>query len=115
LKSITRKFPSDADGDVLQAMYDRGVDLSIARDIEFYCYAENFQIAQNIVEKVRLDGFKNEIFQNMDEKQVDKIFSVYFICHMVPDHTKIINIQNTLNRLLKEFKTSCDGWGTLST
>ncbi len=107
-------FPLDDDGMVLKSMMDRGVDLSQPRNLEFYCYAPNRLVAVDIADKVCPEGFKTEIFEDLEEESENKRVSVYFLHRMVPDYHEIVRIQNDLTKKLAKFDTYCDGWGTLS-
>ncbi len=109
-----RQFPQDADGDVLQMLLERGVNLSSSREIDFYCFAKDRDTANKIKKEVVLPGFSNKISKDPAEEIPDKIFSVYFCCNMVPDYDAIIKVQDLLNKQLKKFETYCDGWGTWS-
>jgi regulator of RNase E activity RraB len=111
---MVMNFPNDADGDVLRSLQKKGVDLSQPRVIEFYCFASDRLVADKISKKIILPGFENEVFESKDTNDSTEIYSVYFVCSMVPNYADIVRIQNELNAKLNRFGTTCDGWGTLS-
>ena len=109
-----KNFPDDDDGNVLQNLQNKGVDLNIPREIEFYCYAKNQEVALNISEAVNSIGYKTDVYFDDEISESSKQYSVYCAKNMVPTYHDIVNSQIELNQLLKGFDTKCDGWGTLS-
>lgn len=107
-------FPNDADGDVLNSLSSEGVDLSKPRKIDFYCYAPDHETALEIIEELSKLCFESDIYKNTEAANESKRLSVYSAKVMVPSYEAIIEEQRVLNRLLKKYKTVCDGWGTLS-
>lgn len=104
------KFPNDDDGNVLQALHAKGVDLTKPREIEFYCYVSDLAQANEVATKTKALGFLPDIYEDETTSKI----SVYSIKKMVPTYQDIIENQKVLNSLLKAYGTVCDGWGTLS-
>ncbi len=108
-----KDFPNDDDGDVLRGLLAKGVDLTLPRKIEFYCYAENEGFALNIAKQLDSLGYKSEVFDDDEAPSEDRRFSVYSTLDMVPSYEEVVKTQRKLNSILSNFNTRCDGWGTL--
>lgn len=111
-KGIRRNFPNDSDGDVLRRLEDAGVDLSLPREVDFYCYAHSKASAASIARKMVELGFSARIFTNSDSTSITKRHSVYGTITIVPSYEQVIAIQSELNVMLADYGTVCDGWGT---
>jgi hypothetical protein len=106
-------FPNDDDGDVLRGLQNKGIDLSLPRQIEYYCYAKNESIAKEIAEEIKYLGYQCDVFYDDEAQSDEKAYSVYFARTMIPSYSEIVKSQNELSLALSSFDTRCDGWGTL--
>jgi regulator of RNase E activity RraB len=111
--SKSMPFPDDEDGDVLRSLQSKGVDLSKARNIDFYCYVPDRATAHKIVEEMNEMGFDSRLFEDEEVGPSDEWLSVYGGIRMVPDYDDLIRTQIELNQVLARYGTHCDGWGTL--
>lgn len=104
-------FPRDDDGDVLYSLAKNGVDLSLKRKIEFYCYTANVEIAEKIADDLESYGYASTVFVD-DGVDGDGRVSVYSAILMMPSYDLIVLEQQRLNLLLARYGTFCDGWMT---
>lgn len=107
-------FPNDDDGDVLRSLQSKGVDLSLPRQIEYYCYAENESVAMKISEMIGGLGYKCDVFYDDEADSENKAYSVYCARNMIPSYYEIVKAQDELNGVLSSFNTRCDGWATMT-
>lgn len=103
-------FPNDDDGNVLQALHEKGIDLTKPREIEFYCYVSDLEQANEVAAKTKALGFIPDIYEDETTSKI----SVYNTKRMVPTYQDIMEKQKILNSTLKAYGTVCDGWGTLN-
>jgi regulator of RNase E activity RraB len=114
MKTIPRNaFPKDDDGEVLYRLAAKGIDLSIKREIEFYCYAEDENTAKQIVADLSSYGYESSVFES-DREGGSGRFSVYSSISMVPKYELIVLEQKRLDLILESYNTNCDGWMTES-
>ena len=106
-------FPDDDDGDVLRSLQAKGVDLSKARDVDFYCYVPDPVTADRIMAEMSRMGFDCRPFVSEELAPPEQRLSIYGTKLMVPDYDELIRIQIELNEMLVPYGTHCDGWGTL--
>ena len=114
IDSSKREYPNDADGDVLQRLSDGGFDFSNRHDVDFYCYASNYEKAEQISSIASEQGYECDITISEDEDDPLKKHSVYMTVNIHLNYEGIIARQASLNDWLKSFKTHCDGWGVMS-
>ncbi|MCF6291882.1 MAG: ribonuclease E inhibitor RraB [Robiginitomaculum sp.] len=70
------KFPNDDDGDVLYDPHKEGVDLALPRELGFYCYAANLEVAEKIAARTVLLGFDPDIYDDKANLDPATRFSV---------------------------------------
>ena len=109
------EFPKDDDGAVLNLLAKKGINLTLPREVEFYCYAKGEVVANEIVAEMESQGeFNCYIYKDDEEVNPNKAFSVYMSKVMILNYDNVVNEQQSLNVRLKQFDAFCDGWMTES-
>ena len=106
-------YPKDEDGNVLRELENQGVNMNAPLKVEFYCYAENLNIAQSICKSEIAERYELDIFDNESSSIETERYSVYLTKTLLLTYDNVISEQNSLNNLLSAFNTKCDGWGVL--
>jgi hypothetical protein len=118
------EFPLDSNGMALKKMAERGMDMSKPIVFEFYIHVENKQQANDIYMALKEQKIGDDAESVYDEGELEKgeemteeneefwpSWTVYVYHKMVPDHSKLLQFQEELNRLSKPFGGWSDGWG----
>jgi hypothetical protein len=107
-------FPNNDDGRVLQELTRYGVKIGDPINLEFYCYADSVNTAQEIcrLENIQ-DQYETDIFEDEEAKTSSNRFSVYFKKNIVLTYENVVNEQESLNKILQSIHIKCDGWGAL--
>jgi hypothetical protein len=118
------KYPDDEDGRVLAGLAADGMDMSMPRLIDFPVAVPNEEVAKVVAKAVADQGYEAEIY--FDEGDADDSgrvpdagefapsWSVYVEVTMVPEHSRIVEIQSELDRIAGPLGGKSDGWGTMS-
>lgn len=114
MKAVVREdFPDDDDGEVLYRLALKGIDLAKKRKIEFYCYAQDRHVANQLAEDLDSYGYESSIFVDDGEGGTGSV-SVYSSITMLPKYELVMLEQRRLNLILEAYDTRCDGWMTES-
>src|SRR5437764_11469994 len=104
-------FPDDENGDTLRLMVERGDDLSVAREIDFYfAFAAKSQAASFAAQEELTVGLPAEV-SRYEERAT---WQVRVTKHMVPTHDGITTLQNSLSDVAQLYDGEADGWGCLN-
>jgi hypothetical protein len=108
-------YPDDADGDVLSAMAESGVDMTQPLTIEFVIDAPGEQNAMDIEKDLIAAGHPAVAdFEDGDpEEGIDPGWVVSVELQMVPDYQRIMDLQEELNRFAGAHGGQVDGWGAM--
>lgn len=108
-------YPDDADGDVLRAMAESGVDMAQPLTIEFVIDAPSEQHAKAIEKDLAAAGHPAVAdYEDGDEEEgIDPGWVVSVELQMVPDYQRIIDLQDELNRIASAHDGQVDGWGAM--
>ena len=102
-------FPANADGDVLRRLEETGFDFTKTYDVDFYCYAKDINIAEQILKNSKQKGYISRIFVDDESEQ----HSVYMSANIKITYAEVMRRQSELDIWLAKYATKCDGWGIL--
>ena len=113
LARMGNPFPHDENGQVLHAMHEQGVDLTIERDVEFAHRVPDEAAAAKLADRARALGYDVEVFEPDEEslEEGDTDWDVICIRRMVPTHGEITRIEAELGAAAREVGGGADGWG----
>ena len=108
-------YPDDADGDVLNAIADSGVDMTQPLTIEFVIDAPSEQRARAIEEDLRAAGHPAATVyeQGEEDEGIEPGWVVMIEQDIVPDYQRIIDMQAEFNRFAAVHEGKVDGWGAM--
>ena len=117
-------YPDDDDGFVLRQLAAQGVDLTQPLLIEFAVAVPDEPAAEAVVEALAAAGYDAEAEYdegepdedgNIDEEDEEfgPSWTVYANVEMVPDHQRLIEIQQDLDRIAGPLGGHADGWGVM--
>ena len=112
---MTTSYPEDADGDVLDAMAESGIDMSKPVPIEFVIDTPSEQSAKSIEADVAAAGFPAVAeFEDGDKEEgIDPGWVVTVEVEMAPEYQPIIDLQKKLQDFASAHGGQVDGWGAL--
>ena len=112
---MTTSYPDDADGDVLAAMADSGIDMTKAVPIEFIVDAPNEQNAKSIEAAAAAIGYPAIAdFEDGDpEEGIEPGWVVSIEVEMAPEYQLIIDLQKKLQGIAEAHGGQVDGWGAM--
>ncbi len=112
---MNTSYPEDADGDVLNAMAESGVDMTQPITIEFVIDAPDEQRAKAIeADLAAADHPATAEYEDGDaEEGIDPGWVVMVELEMVPDYQSIMNLQEKLKSLAAVHGGQVDGWGAM--
>lgn len=107
--SKTIVFPNDENGDVLRLMQSKGFDFSNEYVFEYEHIFKEKDLAQKFAEEIERQNMKSE----MSFYQATSAWNVKVKVKHFPTHSKITEMENTLEIIAKTFGGKKDGWGVL--
>ena len=112
---MNTSYPDDADGDVLSAMAESGVDMSKPLTIEFVIDAPSEQHAKAIETDLSAAGHPavTEYEDGDEEEGIDPGWVVMVERNMVPDYQSIMDLQAEFTRFAEAHGGQVDGWGAM--
>lgn len=112
---MNTSYPEDADGDVLNAMAESGVDMTQQITIEFVIDAPDEQRAKAIEADLTTAGHPATAeYEDGDaEEGIDPGWVVMVELEMVPDYQSIMALQDKLKSLAQVHGGQVDGWGAM--
>ncbi|MFT4842251.1 MAG: regulator of RNase E activity RraB [Planctomycetota bacterium] len=112
---MTTSYPDDADGDVLTAMAESGIDMTEELTIEFIIDAPGEQKAKAIEADVAAAGYPAMAeFEDGDpEEGIDPGWVVSIEIEMAPDYDSIVDLQKKLQGFAEVHGGQVDGWGAM--
>ena len=111
--STDQEFPDDENGHVLREMAKAGIDLSVAREIEFAHRAPDESSAKTLAEAARALGFSVEVYEPDEEslEEGDTDWDVICTREMVPSYENITSVESQLADVAGRHGCHADGWG----
>lgn len=100
-----REFPNDATGDSLQSLKNSGSDFSKPHSIDFYIVVSTEQDALAVKNDKDLSSFNVEI------NQFRELWSCRCNISLLPEYSKICEIEKNLENIAKKHNGQTDGWG----
>tara|TARA_R110002072_G_scaffold174303_3_gene329331 strand:- start:13878 stop:14240 length:363 start_codon:yes stop_codon:yes gene_type:complete len=112
---MTISYPDDADGDVLAAMAESGVDMQQELTIEFVIDAPSEQHSKAIEADIAAAGYPAVAeFEDGDpEEGIDPGWVVSVEVEMAPEYQPIIDLQAKLQGFAEKHGGQVDGWGAM--
>lgn len=98
----------DHDQEILEHLKERGADLSIPHEIEFYVYFPIEKSAQEASHAITQEGFRIHLLADPSGNR----WLCLSLKEMVPELGTILAYKNKFNDLAKPYGGKCDGWGT---
>jgi hypothetical protein len=117
------KYPNDADGAALTGLAAKGVDMTQLRLIGF-AVAVPDEMTANVVAKALVrenyrveivfdEGEPDETGRIPQEGEFSPSWTVYAKVTIVPEYSRIIDMQTALDRICCPLGGKSDGWGTM--
>lgn len=108
-------YPDDADGDVLKAIAESGVDMTQPLTIEFVIDAPSEQHALAIEKDLVAAGHPAEtVYEEGEEEEgIEPGWVVMIEKDVVPDYQRIIDMQAEYDRFAAVHEGKVDGWGAV--
>lgn len=112
---MTTSYPDDADGDVLAAMAESGIDMTEELTIEFIVDAPSEQNAKAIEADAAEAGYPAMAeFEDGDpEEGIDPGWVVSIEVEMAPEYQSIVELQSKLQVFAEAHGGQVDGWGAM--
>lgn len=103
------QYPNDENGQVLQSMFERGVNLNREYEIDFFHLFNDEESAVKMAYEVdhSYENIKVKIYTN----DVSKGFDVYVSVNMAPTHENITHVEVTFADIATKYGGKSDGWG----
>ena len=104
------QFPDDGNGDMLQAMFDAGMDLTAPLALDFYLVFSDkskAEAALAAVSSLSLEGEEELNFNDLEQ------WELIVALTMVPDHAAITAKEAELDKFARKFGGHNDGWGVM--
>lgn len=98
----------DQDQKILDHLKERGSDLTIPHEIEFYVYFPTEQAAQTASPEITKKGFRVHILADPSGNR----WLCLSLKEFIPELEAIKIIQKKFDDLAKPYGGKCDGWGT---
>mgnify|MGYP002631190334 FL=1 len=112
---MTTSYPDDADGDVLGAMAESGIDMTKPVTIEFIVDAPNEQKAKSIEADAAAVGYPAiaEFEDGDPEEGIEPGWVVSIEVEMAPAYQPIVDLQKKLQGFAEAHGGQVDGWGAM--
>lgn len=112
---MTTSYPDDADGDVLSAIAESGIDMTQPLTIEFVIDAPSEQHANAIAKDLVAAGHPAvaEYEDGDDEVGIDPGWVVMIEMEMVPEYQRLVDLQKEFNKFAAAHGGQVDGWGAM--
>ena len=125
MSNSSGSFPDDEDGAVLASLAEAGVDLSQQLELEFVIDAPHEAAANKIAEAVRAGGHACQVEYDegepdedgevdADDEEFVPSWAIYVGIEMVPEHARIVQLQQMFTQLAEPHGGACDGWGAMA-
>ena len=102
-------FPDDDNGDVLRRMQRNGDDFTMPRDIDFSVVFPNDTVAQAFADHMRQSGYRVSVRESGCVP--DLPWDVTVTNYMLPTHSGITEVEETLEAVASTLGGRNDGWG----
>jgi len=112
---MNTSYPDDADGDVLSAIAESGIDMTQPLAIEFVIDAPSEQHARAIEKDLVAAGHPAEtVFEEGDEDVgIEEGWVVMIEMDLVPEYQRLMDLQKTFNEFAAAHGGQVDGWGAM--
>ena len=112
---MNSSYPDDADGDVLNAIAESGVDMTQPLTSEFVIDAPSERHARAIEEDLAAAGHPAEaVYEDGDEAEgIEPGWVVMIEQDVVPEYQRIIDMQAEFDRFASAHQGKVDGWGAM--
>lgn len=104
-----KKFPKDADGQVLKRLYKDGVNFKEQQNVDFFVAVPDEETGKKILAILSNEGFGCELIQDDESKEWTCSCNI----SMFLKYESIIEIQQILDELCKPYGGYSDGWGMI--
>ncbi|MDR8523181.1 ribonuclease E inhibitor RraB [Shewanella fidelis] len=103
------QYPNDENGQVLQNMLERGVNLNREYEIDFFHLFKDEESAVKMAYEVdnSYENIKVAIYTN----EVSKGYDVYVSVIMEPTPENITHVESTFAEVATKYGGKSDGWG----
>ena len=98
----------DQDQEILEHLKERGSDLSVPHEIEFYVYFPTEEGARQASEEIVKEGFRVNILADPSGNR----WLCLSLREFVPTYEAVTAYKKIFNDLAKPLGGKCDGWGT---
>ncbi len=98
----------DQDQEILEHLKERGSDLTLPHEIEFYVYFPSEQAAQTASHGITQEGFRIHLLADPSGNR----WLCLALKEFIPDLETIKTYQQKFDDLAKPYGGKCDGWGT---
>jgi hypothetical protein len=105
------QFPDDDNGQMLAAMAESGIDLTLELEVDFFLVFDDKRDAESALEVLSKQDEEGELELNFDEDSSK--WEVIVCTNMVPDYDALVAKEIQLNDFAKEFDGVSDGWGVM--
>lgn len=105
------QFPDDDNGQMLAAMAESGIDLTLELEVDFFLVFEDKRDAESALEVLSKQDEEGELELNFDEDTSK--WEVIVCTNMVPEYDALVAKEIQLNDFAKEFDGVSDGWGVM--
>jgi regulator of RNase E activity RraB len=113
-----KSIPDDATGEALRQLMERGSDLSKPMEMDFFITVPSKEAGDKVAIKVRELGFTTAVEQEdeLDEEGHPPDHQMEWTCYctktLIPDYSEIVQIEEQLESIAKEFGGYTDGFGS---
>ena len=103
------QYPNDKNGRVLQSMFDKGVNLERAYQIDFFHFFKDESSAANMAQAVEAQFSDIKVVVSVNK--VARGYDVYVSKSMQPTHQLINEHELNFGEIAITFGGKSDGWG----
>jgi hypothetical protein len=104
-------FPNDETGGVLQEMLDAGIDLGVPHPVEYFHLFESKAQAEAMAE--HLAAVCPQASAKLHPDQTPEVWDLDVTLTMVPSYQAIVEQEQQLEKIARQFDGYNDGWGIL--
>ena len=98
----------EQDQEILDHLKERGSDLTVPHEVEFYVYFPTEKDAQEASHLIVAEGFRIHILADPSGNR----WLCLALKEMVPTLETIVGYKDKFNTLAQAYGGKCDGWGT---
>lgn len=103
------KFPKDENGELLREMYEAGIDLTQAIDVDFFFVFHTKKDAEAMIAALAATGEKLETA--LEKNEIHEDWDLCCSLNMVPTHAALTLRELQFAKLAEQNNGQGDGWG----